>query len=112
MHILSLDNLDDLNDKQLWALAADMQNEPDIRQAAMERWLYPDESGEGDIDEERRWQVFTRRAEKLERDEVDEAETEDYGDDEGIYFDGEGRLIVAHNGQQYLVEMPGDRGMM
>ncbi len=106
MYIFSMDELDDLSDDELWEVAADTQNATDIRYEAIQRWLFPEY---GDPEEQGGMRVseLRRRATILPRHEIEEDDIEDF-DRHGPYFDGEGRLIVEHNGVQYLIDTDED----
>ncbi len=106
MYILTMDELDDLSDDALWEVAADTHNATDIRYEAIARWLFPDN---GDPDDEGGMRVveLRRRATVLGTHEVEEDDIEEL-DRKGPYFDGEGRLIVEHDGVQYLIETDED----
>src|SRR5450432_973174 len=104
----SVEQLDDLSADDLWYVAGSRNVEADIRHAAMQRWLYPDET-EDELSEERLEQLEAR-AEKVDDSEA-EQESED-GEHQGIYFDDEGRIIVEYNGVSYALEPSGDRGSL
>ena len=106
--INSVDQLDNLSPDDLWYVAGSRNIEADIRHAAMQRWLFPNES-EDELSEERLEQLEAR-AEIVDDSEV-EQESED-GEYQGIYFDDEGRIIVAYNGVNYALEPSGDRGSL
>src|SRR5260370_38984084 len=97
--IEDMDQLDALTDNQLWEVAGDTHNAPEIRQEAIQRWLFPDETNpDADPDELSggRLHELRQRATILDMDEMDENEIEDV---EGLapYFDTEGRLILQHD---------------
>src|SRR6185436_11889030 len=102
MYVASIEQLDDLSDEELWNAAADVRNNADIRHEAIQRWLFP---GTGDPDEDggARLRELRERATIIENDELEEDDIEDF-DRAGPYFDGEGRLIVEHDGVKYLVD--------
>jgi len=106
--IETVEQLDDLSADDLWYVAGSRNVEADIRHAAMQRWLYPDET-EDELSEERLEQLEAR-AEKVDDSEA-EQESED-GEHQGIYFDDEGRIIVEYNGVSYALEPSGDRGSL
>ena len=112
MLIESLDRLDLLSDGQLWEVAADRNNLADIRLEAFERWLFPDDSNaETDPDDlgGGRMRELSRRATILDPDELDD-EGQDSVEDSVPYFDAQGRLIIAHNGVQYMIDSLDDEG--
>ncbi len=106
MYILSWDALDDLSDDDLWDVAADARNSTDIRYEAISRWLFPD-NGNPDDESGLRAGELRQRATILPPDEVEEDDIEEF-DRKGPYFDGEGRLIVEHDGVMYLVDTDED----
>lgn len=112
MTIDDIDQLDTLTDAQLWEVAADTHNAAEIRQEAIQRWLFPDETNP-DSDPENlgggRLQELRQRATVLDSDEMDEDEIEDV---EGLapYFDSQGRLILEHDGISYLIDSLDDEG--
>lgn len=110
MRIDDIDQIDDLNDEQLWEVAADTYNEGEIRLEAIQRWLYPDdpdaspdELGGGRLGELR------ELATVLEDDETIDDEIQN-DDEMAPYFDTEGRLILIHNGVTYLIDSDEDEG--
>ncbi len=114
MAINDLDQLDILTDDQLWEAAADMRNTPEIRQQAILRWLYPDET-DADVDPNKisggRLRVLRERATVLDSDEAEEDEDEmEEMDEMAPYFDTQGRLILTHDGVSYLIESLDDGG--
>ncbi len=112
MAINDFDQLDNLTDDQLWEAAADTRNVPEIRQQAILRWLYPDETdADADPDELSggRLRVLRQRATVLDRDETDEDGIEDV-EEMAPYFDIEGRLVLEHDGVSYLIESLEDDG--
>jgi hypothetical protein len=110
--INDIDQLDTLTDAQLWEVAADTHNTAEIRQQAIQRWLYPDETNP-DADPEElsggRLRELRQRATVLENDEVNEDEIEDV-EAMAPYFDTQGRLILQHDGVSYLIDGQGDEG--
>ncbi len=110
--IHNIDQLDELNDNQLWEAAADTRNTPEIRQEAILRWLYPDEiDPDADPDELSggRLHELRQRASVLDSDEMDEDNLEDV-EEMAPYFDTEGRLILEHDGVSYLIDTLEDEG--
>ena len=112
MLVEDFDKLDLISDGQLWEVAANRHNPADIRLEAFDRWLFPDDSdpeadpnalGGGRLHE------LKRRATILDPDEL-EVENQDAVEDSVPYFDSEGRLIIAHNGIQYMVDSLMDEG--
>ncbi len=112
MTLSNIDQLDSLTDDQLWEAAADTHNPAEIRQEAIQRWLFPDETNP-DVDPDDlsggRLRDLQRRATVLENDEMDEDDIED-ADEMAPYFDTQGRLILRHNGTSYLIESLDDEG--
>ncbi len=106
MYILSWDALDDLDDDELWEVASDTRNSTDIRYEAIARWLFPDD-GNPDDESGLRAGELRKRATILGKHEVEEDDIEEF-DRTGPYFDGEGRLIVEHDGVQYLIDSDED----
>jgi hypothetical protein len=107
-----IDQLDSLTDDQLWEVAADTHNTAEIRQEAIQRWLFPDETNpDADPDELSggRLRELRRRATVLESDELEDDDIEDI---EGTapYFDSQGRLILEHDGVSYLIDSIEDEG--
>src|SRR5579862_2583870 len=108
----NIDQLDTLTDSQLWEAAADTRNAPEIRQQAIQRWLYPDETNpDSDLDdlEGGRLHELRKRATVLESDERDEEDIEDV-EAMAPYFDTQGRLILQHDGVSYLIDGQDDEG--
>jgi len=112
MKIYEMDQLDALNDNQLWEVASDRHNAAEIRQEAIGRWLFPsgtnpdadpDDLGGGRLLE------LQRRASVLGSDEINENDTQDAGE-MAPYFDSQGRLILEHGGVSYLIETLEDDG--
>ena len=106
MFVDSVDQLEDLSDEELWEVAADTRNDADTRHAAISRWLYP-ESGDPDEEDGTRMVELMQRATVLPNDEVEEDDIEDLYR-EAPYFDGQGRLIIEHEGVQYLIDSDED----
>jgi hypothetical protein len=102
MFISSSDLLDDLSDDELWEVAADTRNDPDTRHAAISRWLYPD-GGNLEDDGNDRFMELQDRATIIEKDELEEDDIEEL-ERTAPYFDGEGRLLIEHDGVQYLID--------
>jgi hypothetical protein len=102
MYVTSIEQLDNLSDDDLWNVAANTRNNADIRHEAIQRWLYP---GSGDPDEDggARLHELRERATVLEKDELEEDDIEDFYL-RAPYFDGEGRLLIEHDGVQYLID--------
>jgi hypothetical protein len=102
MYVASLEQLDDLSDDELWDAAANVRNNADIRHEAIQRWLFP---GTGDPDEDggARLRELRERATIVENDELEEDDIEEF-ERTGPYFDGEGRLLLEHDGVQYLID--------
>jgi hypothetical protein len=112
MKIDEIDQLDMLNDAQLWEVAANTDNGAEIRQQAIQRWLFPDETNPDARPDELsggRLHELLQRATVLDNDEMDENDIEDV---EGMapYFDTEGRLILQHDGVSYLIDSLNDQG--
>ena len=107
-----MEDLDILTDDQLWEVAADTHNPPDIRQEAIHRWLAPDETNP-DADPENlgggRLRELKRRTQVLESDVVAEEEIEDV-EAMAPFFDSQGRLILQHDGVFYLIDSLEDEG--
>jgi len=112
MRIHNIDQLDMLTDPQLWEAASDTHNPAEIRQQAIQRWLFPDETnpdtGPDDLSGGR-LRDLQQRATVLENDEMDEDDIEDV-DGMAPYFDTQGRLILKHNGLSYLIASLDDEG--
>src|SRR5258706_6080720 len=112
MKIDDIDQLDTLTDAQLWDVAADTRNAAEIRQEAIQRWLFPDETNpDSDPDELEggRLRELKRRATVLEDDELDEDNIEDI-ESSAPYFDAQGRLMLVHDGVSYLIYSLDDEG--
>lgn len=107
MHISDIDRLGDLADDELWDVAADSRNLPDIRHEAIRMWLFADDDLDGESGG--RLTELKERAAVISADETEEDDIEEYDRQQGPYFDGEGRLIVEHDGVQYLIEDLGDQ---
>jgi hypothetical protein len=108
----SIDQLDMLTDDQLWEAAADTRNPAEIRQEAIQRWLYPDETNPDSDPEDLsggRLHELRRRATVMEPDEMDEEDIEDV-EAMAPYFDTQGRLILQHDGVSYLIGDLDDEG--
>ncbi len=106
MEVTSIDDLDDLNDDELWKVAADPRVSTIIRHEAIQRWLFPEETNpdiKPDDADGGRLRELRERATILQYDEVEEDDIEDL-DHIGPFFDGQGRLIVEHDGVLYLVD--------
>jgi hypothetical protein len=109
MRIDDIDQLDTLSDAHLWDVAADTQNRGEIRQEAIERWLFPDDDPD-DLSGGRLHEL-RRLATILESDEMEEDDDEIEDIEEmAPYFDNQGRLIIKHNGVSYLIESQDDEG--
>lgn len=110
--IHDIDQLDTLADDQLWEVAADTHNIAEIRQEAIQRWLYPDETnpyaGPGELSGGR-FSELRQLATVLDIDEADEDQIEDV-DAMAPYFDTQGRLILKHDGVSYLIDGQNDEG--
>jgi len=112
MKIYEMDQLDALNDDQLWEVASNRHNLAEIRQEAIGRWLFPDETNpDADPDElgGGRLLELQQRASVLESDEINENDTQDAGE-MAPYFDSQGRLILEHDGVSYLIDTLEDDG--
>jgi hypothetical protein len=112
MMIDDIDQLDTLSDAQLWEAAADTRNPAEIRQEAIRRWLFPDETNPDTAPDDLsggRLRELRRRATVLESDEMDEDEIEDV-EEMAPYFDTQGRLILEHDGVSYLIDGSDDEG--
>jgi hypothetical protein len=110
--INDIDQLDTLSDNQLWEAAADTRNTADIRQEAIQRWLYPDETDPDANPDELsggRLRQLRQRATVLDNDEADEDDIEDV-EAMAPYFDTQGRLILQHDGVSYLIDSLDDEG--
>ncbi len=108
MQVDSVEELDNLSDNELWNVAASRRNEPDVRHAAMQRWLFPDMVDDWEANE--RVRELKRRASRI-KDDVPEEQFE-YNYHEGIYFDAEGRMVIEHNGVKYLIEPTAEAGSL
>ena len=100
MYVTSIEQLNNLSDDELWNVAANTRNNADIRHEAMQRWLFP---GDGDDQDGSRLRELRERATVIENDELEEDDIEDLYQ-RAPYFDGEGRLIIEHDGVQYLID--------
>lgn len=112
MKIYEMDQLDSLNDDQLWEVASNRHNAAKIRQEAIGRWLFPGETDtDADPDEfgGGRLRELEQRATVLESDEINENDTQDAGE-MAPYFDSQGRLILEHDGVSYLIDTLDDDG--
>ena len=114
MMIDDTDQLDNLTDDQLWEVAADTHNTPEIRQEAIRLWLFPediDPDADPDDLDGGRLRELRMRASVLDSDEVEEDEDEIEDIEEmAPYFDTQGRLILRHDGVSYLIETLDDEG--
>src|SRR5260221_4337800 len=112
MKIDDLDQLDALTDDLLWEVAADTDNVASIRQEAIQRWLFPDETNPG-ADPDKlsggRLHELRQRATVLDNDEFEEDDIEDI-EEMSPYFDRQGRMLLAHDGVQYLIDSVDDAG--
>lgn len=112
MMIDDIDQLDMLNDTQLWEVASDRHNATEVRQEAIQRWLFPDET-DPDADPNDlgggRFQELRQGATALENDEIDEDDIEGV-EGNAPYFDRQGRLILRHDGVSYLIDSLDDEG--
>src|SRR5258708_1325124 len=110
--INDIDQLDTLNDDQIWEVAADTHNTAEIRQEAIQRWLFPDETNP-DADPDKlsggRLRELQQRATVLDNDEFEEDDIEDI-EEMAPYFDRQGRMLLAHDGLQYLIDSVDDAG--
>jgi hypothetical protein len=106
MFVDSADQLDDLSDDELWEVAADMRNDADTRHAAISRWLYPDGGTPEDVDGTRMRELM-ERATVVAEDELEEDDIEELYRP-APYFDGQGRLLIEHEGVQYLIDSDED----
>src|SRR5258708_23189309 len=106
MRIDDLDQLDALTDDQLWEVAAATDNSAAIRQEAIQRWLFPDETNP-DADPNDlsggRLRELRQRATVLDNDEFEADDIEDI-EEISPYFDRQGRILVAHHCLQYLID--------
>src|SRR5579859_3297406 len=112
IEIENIDQLDTLTDDQLWEVAADTHNAAEIRQQAIQRWLFPDETNPDagtDTLSGGRLHELRQRATVLESDEMDEDNIEDI-EAMAPYFDMQGRLILVHDGVSYLIDGADDEG--
>ena len=112
MIIYDMDQLDDLNDDELWEVAANRHNAAEIRQEAIGRWLFPGETNADAAPDDMgggRLRELMQRAAVLESDEINENDTEDAGE-MAPYFDSQGRLILEHDGVSYLIDTQDDDG--
>jgi len=113
MIIDDIDQLDALTNEQLWDAAADTGNPAEIRQEAIQRWLFPDET-DPDADPDSlsggRLHELKRRATVLEADELDDDDDAEDIDSGAPYFDMQGRLILEHDGVSYLIDSLDDEG--
>jgi hypothetical protein len=112
MRIDEIDQLDALTDNQLWNVAGNTENTPPIRQEAIQRWLFPDETNP-EIDPNElsggRLHELKRRATVLDSDEMEENDFEEV-EAMAPYFDIQGRLILMHDGVSYLIDSLDDAG--
>lgn len=106
MYIENDTDLDYLDENELWAVAADRRNLPEIRHSAIQQWMFWDDDGGIDGTGER-FELLAQRASSIEDTEIEEDDVEEF-DHEGPYFDGAGRLLFGHNGQVYLIDESGD----
>ncbi len=102
MRVDSFQALNLLTDDQLWNTAADTATQPDVRFEALRRWLNPNVD-RPDGNDGSRLEKLKQRATKLDYDEIEEDDVEVF-EDQGMFFDGEGRLILEVNGERYLIE--------
>ena len=102
MYITSIEQLDNPTDNELWNVAANVRNNADIRHEAIQHWLFPDD-GDPQDDGGARLQELMQRATILENDELEEDDIEELYRS-APYFDGQGRLILEHDGVQYLID--------
>ena len=112
MRVVDIDQLDTITDAQLWDVAADTRNPPEVRQEAIQRWLYPDETNPNSDPEDLsggRLRELRQLATVLESDEISEDEIEDV-EEMAPYFDTQGRLILEHDGVSYLIDGEDDAG--
>jgi hypothetical protein len=112
MKIEEMDQLDSLMDSSLWEVAADRQNLPEIRQEALQRWLFPeDDNPDADPDDVSGGRLAELRqlATVIENDEIEEDDLED-DNEMGPYFDDQGQLLLRHNGVIYLIDSEDDEG--
>jgi hypothetical protein len=98
----SFNALNLLTDDQLWNVAGDTTSTPDVRFEALRRWLNPNVD-RPDGNDGSRLEELKQRATKLDYDEIEEDDVEVF-EDQGMFFDGEGRLILEVNGERYLIE--------
>jgi hypothetical protein len=111
--IENIDQLDALSDEQLWEVAASTHIGAEIRQEAIQRWMFPDETNPDASPGELgggRLHELRLRAIVLESDEMDDED--DYEDVGAMapYFDTQGRLILEHDGVFYLIDSLDDEG--
>ncbi len=112
MYVEDIDQLDTLTDDQLWEVAADTRVTADIRHEAIGRWLFPEntnpDADPDDLDGGRLAEL-KRRATPLDDDEIEEDDVEELYQT-APYFDGKGRLLLEHDGVQYLIDSIDDEG--
>jgi hypothetical protein len=112
MIIYEMDQLDSLNDDQLWEVASNRHNAAEIRQEAIGCWLFPGETNsDADPDDMGggRLRELEKRGTVIDSDEINENNTKDAGE-MAPYFDSQGRLILEHDGVSYLIETLDDDG--
>ncbi len=102
MYVTSIAQLDDLADDELWNVASNVRNNADVRHEAIQRWLFPGD-GNPEDDGGSRFAELKLRATVLPNDELEEDDIEELYRS-APYFDGAGRLIIEHDGVQYLID--------
>lgn len=112
MFVQDSEQLDLLTDDQLWEVAANHSNTPEIRQEAIQLWLFPDETLE-DADPDAlsggRLRELKARATVIDTESLEDDDIEDI-DAMAPYFDVEGQMILFHDGVSYLIESQDDSG--
>src|SRR5437588_6542395 len=106
MLVDSPDYLEELSDEELLEVAADTRNDADTRHAAISLWLFP-ENGNPDDEGGSRLKELKQRATVVPGDELEEDDIEDLYQP-APYFDGQGRLLIEHDGVQYLIDSDED----
>jgi hypothetical protein len=105
MEVSSMEELDGLTPEQLWEVAADVGNNPEIRHAAISDFLFPD-------DEDDRLDQLLQLGTEVTLDDLPEEGNFQEMHQLGPFFDQEGNLIVEHDGIYYMIDPLDDVGDM